>query len=99
LDILNVKGLTVRPFGLSSDIFWSMNSGETYAISSELASELERKFFWWEPVSTRPRSADLASLTETDKELLRAARDRVEEIPDVPIQYGSLAVPVGRNKG
>jgi Nucleotidyl transferase AbiEii toxin, Type IV TA system len=45
------------------------------------------------------RDGDLASLTETDKELLRAARDRVEEIPDVPIQYGSLAVPVGTNKG
>jgi hypothetical protein len=34
-----------------------MDSGHTYAISSELASELERRFFWWEPVSTRPRSA------------------------------------------
>jgi len=26
-------------------------------ISKELLSELERKFFWWEPVGSEPRSA------------------------------------------
>jgi len=33
-----------------------MNSLSTYDIPRELASELERKFFWWEPVGTQPRS-------------------------------------------
>jgi len=33
-----------------------MNSLGTYDIPRELASELERKFFWWEPVGTQPRS-------------------------------------------
>ncbi len=33
-----------------------MNSLATYDIPRELASELERKFFWWEPVGTQPRS-------------------------------------------
>ena len=27
-------------------------------LSSELAADLENKFFWWEPVGTKPRSDD-----------------------------------------
>jgi hypothetical protein len=29
----------------------------TKSISGEFLSELERKFFWWEPVGSEPRSA------------------------------------------
>jgi hypothetical protein len=37
----------------------------------------------------------LPSLPETDQDILRAARDRVTEIPDVAMNYGSLAVALG----
>jgi len=40
-----------------------MNTRAEYDIPPELASELERKFFWWEPVGTRPRS-DLRIVTQ-----------------------------------
>jgi hypothetical protein len=35
---------------------------------------------------------DLASLPKSDQDILRKARDRVSEIPDVTITHGSLAV-------
>jgi len=38
------------------------------------------------------KDGDLPSLPKTDQNLLRAARDRVEAIPDVVLKYGSLAV-------
>jgi len=41
------------------------------------------------------KDGDLPSLPETDQNILRAARDRVTEIPDVAITYGSLAVALG----
>jgi hypothetical protein len=37
------------------------------------------------------RDGDLSSLSEADRNILRAARDSVSAIPDVPIRYGSLA--------
>jgi hypothetical protein len=41
------------------------------------------------------KDGDLHSLPKSDQNILRAARDRVSEIPDVPITYGSLAVALG----
>jgi hypothetical protein len=41
------------------------------------------------------KDGDLPSLPETDQDILRAARDRVAEIPDVAIAHGSLAVALG----
>jgi hypothetical protein len=41
------------------------------------------------------KDGDLPSLPETDQDILRAARDRVAEIPDVAMTYGSLAVALG----
>jgi Nucleotidyl transferase AbiEii toxin, Type IV TA system len=41
------------------------------------------------------KDGDLPSLPETDQNILRAARDRVTEIPDVPVNSGSLAVALG----
>jgi hypothetical protein len=38
------------------------------------------------------RDGDLPSLPKTDQDILRTARDRVSEIPEVPIAYGSPAV-------
>jgi hypothetical protein len=37
------------------------------------------------------KDGDLPSLPKADQNILRAARDRVSEIPDVAITYGSLA--------
>jgi hypothetical protein len=37
------------------------------------------------------KDGDLSSLSEADRNILRAARDSVSAIPDVPIGYGSLA--------
>jgi hypothetical protein len=34
------------------------------------------------------KDGDLASLPKSDQEVLRTARDRVSEIPDIPITYG-----------
>jgi hypothetical protein len=34
------------------------------------------------------KDGDLPSLPKADQDILRAARDRVSEIPDVPIRYG-----------
>jgi hypothetical protein len=33
-----------------------MEKSSAYAIPQKLAAELERKFFWWEPVGSEPRS-------------------------------------------
>jgi hypothetical protein len=33
-----------------------MAEAGTQAFSDELIAELERRFFWWEPVGTQPRS-------------------------------------------
>jgi len=41
------------------------------------------------------KDGDLPSLPKTDQDILRAARDRVAEISDVSMTYGSLAVPLG----
>jgi hypothetical protein len=41
------------------------------------------------------KDGDLASLPKSDRDILRAARDHVSEIPDVPIIYGSLAAGLG----
>jgi len=37
------------------------------------------------------KDGDLPSLPKADQDILRAARDRVSEIPDIAITYGSLA--------
>ena len=37
------------------------------------------------------KDGDLPSLPKTDQDVLRAARDRVSAIPDVPLTHGSLA--------
>jgi hypothetical protein len=37
------------------------------------------------------KDGDLSSLPQSDRNILRAARDSVSEIPDVPVTYGSLA--------
>jgi hypothetical protein len=46
------------------------------------------------------KDGDLPSLPESDQDILRKARDRVSEIPEVAITYGSLAVtaPVSHQK-
>ena len=41
------------------------------------------------------KDGDLPSLSQADQDILRAARDRVAEIPDVAMTYGSLAVALG----
>ena len=33
-----------------------METSPTYGLPKEISSELERKFFWWEPVGSQPRS-------------------------------------------
>jgi hypothetical protein len=38
---------------------------------------------------------DLPTLAQSDRKILRSARDSVSEIPDLPISRGSLAVPLG----
>jgi hypothetical protein len=38
------------------------------------------------------KDGDLASLSRSDQNILRKARDRVSEIPEVPITRGSLAI-------
>jgi hypothetical protein len=40
------------------------------------------------------KDGDLPSLPAADQNALRAARDRVSKIPEVPLIYGSLAVPL-----
>src|SRR6516225_405594 len=40
------------------------------------------------------KDGDLPSLPMADQNVLRAARDRVSEIPEVPLTYGSLAGPL-----
>jgi hypothetical protein len=41
------------------------------------------------------KDGDLGSLAKADQELLRNARDRVIDVPDVRVTPGSLAVPLG----
>jgi hypothetical protein len=41
------------------------------------------------------KDGDLHALPKADQDLLRAARDRVSEIPDVPLTRGSLAFELG----
>ena len=36
-----------------------------------------------------------AAQKEADQELLRAARDQIDEVPDVRVTPGDLAVPLG----
>jgi hypothetical protein len=38
------------------------------------------------------KDGDLPSLPKSDQEVLRNARDRVSEIPEVAITHGSLAI-------
>lgn len=53
-------------------IFRCMNTPILHSLPADLASELERKFFWWEPIGSQPRSdarilaqaMDLASFGE-----------------------------------
>ena len=33
-----------------------MEASSTYSLPVDFLSELERKFFWWEPVGSQPRS-------------------------------------------
>ena len=33
-----------------------MRASTAYGLPSDFASELERKFFWWEPLGSQPRS-------------------------------------------
>jgi hypothetical protein len=44
------------------------------------------------------RDGDLPTLAKSDQELLRRARDEVVEVPDVPVTFGPLAVPIGEHK-
>ena len=41
------------------------------------------------------KDGDLQSLPKADQDLLRAARDRVQELPEVPVTHGSLAIRLG----
>ncbi len=41
------------------------------------------------------KDGDLPSLPKSDQDILRAARDRVSEIPEVALTYGSLVVALG----
>ena len=41
------------------------------------------------------KDGDLPSLPKADREILRAARDRVKGIPDVALKHGSLAGALG----
>lgn len=43
------------------------------------------------------KDGDLPSLPKTDQAILRAARDRVSDIPDVPLTTGSLAGTAGKD--
>jgi hypothetical protein len=38
------------------------------------------------------KDGDLSSLPKTDQDILRKARDRVSEIPEVTITHGPLAI-------
>jgi len=57
-------------------------------VSSELLSELERTFFWWEPVGSEPRSMarivaqamSLAGFDEVIRLKRELGRDRLAEI-------------------
>lgn len=40
------------------------------------------------------RDGDLPTLAKSDQELLRNARDQIVDIPDVPVTFGPLAVPL-----
>lgn len=40
------------------------------------------------------KDGDLPNLANSDQELLRKARDKVIDLPDVPVTFGSLAVPI-----
>jgi hypothetical protein len=40
-----------------------MSTSAARTLSADMASELERKFFWWEPVGSQPRS-DLRILAQ-----------------------------------
>ena len=40
-----------------------MSAPAARSLSADMASELERKFFWWEPVGSQPRS-DLRILAQ-----------------------------------
>ena len=64
---------------------------------------LERALGVLRNVRQRPRAAaesprlfdgDLPSLPRTDQDLLRAARDRVSEIPEISVTRTSLAIPL-----
>jgi nucleotidyltransferase AbiEii toxin of type IV toxin-antitoxin system len=44
------------------------------------------------------KDGDLPSLPKADQEILRRARDHVSDIPDVPIDYGSLAAAPGNDR-
>lgn len=37
-------------------LYRSMKAFDTDRLSADLAAELERRFFWWEPVGLQPRS-------------------------------------------
>jgi len=57
----------------------------------------------WTPFLTghavmEPTWGDLPTLAKSDQELLRRARDEVVEVPDVPVTFGPLAVPIGEHK-
>jgi hypothetical protein len=83
-------------------MFAAMDASITSSLPADFASELERKYFWWEPVGGHRSDArilaqamdgDLPSLPETDREILRAARDRVSAVPEVTLEFASLAAP------
>jgi hypothetical protein len=40
------------------------------------------------------KDGDLRTLSKADQELLRNARDRVVDVPDVAVTSGSLSVPL-----
>lgn len=43
-----------------------MSTSAAHSLPADFASELERKFFWWEPVGSQPRS-DLRILAQAMK--------------------------------
>jgi Nucleotidyl transferase AbiEii toxin, Type IV TA system len=45
------------------------------------------------------KDGDLAALSKADQDVLRKARDRVREIPDMRVTPGSLAVPLDKRDG
>jgi hypothetical protein len=64
-----------------------MDVPTTYLLPKDFLSELEQKFFWWEPIGSQPRSevrilAQAMSLASFEDTALEYARNVFEGLPD-----------------